>query len=118
VSAAQRYDIAAEGVSWGPTWKKNPGGSWLLPEYSIGMGAIEWAEANLRQPDGPDAGDPWVFTDEQLRMVMWIYAVDGGGVRFLLQRNHHSKDERLGEGPVRGCADCYRTFGSFEVLAF
>lgn len=77
--SSKRYDIAAEGVCWGPSWKKNETGDWLLPEHSIGLDVIEWCEDNLCQPDGPNTGDPWRFTDEQLRLIMWIYAVNDEG---------------------------------------
>lgn len=75
------FDISAEGVLWGPTWKRDENG-WILPEYTIGWDCVVWAEDNLYQPDGPDAGDPWRFTPEQIRLLLWIYAVDAKG-RFL-----------------------------------
>lgn len=51
-----------------------------LPQHSIGFQAAAWAEKYLVQPDGPDAGAPWLFTDDQLRMLIWFYAVDKDGV--------------------------------------
>lgn len=53
-----------------------------LPEHSIGFQAAAWAEKYLVQPDGPEAGQPWVFTDEQLRLLVWFYAISEEG-RFL-----------------------------------
>lgn len=50
-----------------------------VPEYSLGWGILAWAEKYIVQPDGPNAGTPWTFTDEQIRFVVWLYAIDGDG---------------------------------------
>jgi hypothetical protein len=44
-----------------------------------------WCYDNLRQPDGPQAGRPWEFTDQQARIVAWWFAHDEAG-RFLYRR--------------------------------
>lgn len=51
-----------------------------LPKYSIGFQAASWAEKYLVQPDGPEAGKSWVFTDDQLRMLIWFYEINTDGV--------------------------------------
>lgn len=53
-----------------------------LPQYTLGWQILAWAAHYLRQPDGPDAGGPLLFTREQVRLVLWWYAVDHRG-RFL-----------------------------------
>ena len=53
-----------------------------LPEKTLGWYLLYWAAKYLRQPDGPDAGRPFMFTPEQTRLVLWWYAVDENG-RFL-----------------------------------
>lgn len=50
-----------------------------LPKRTLGWAAMEWAALALQQPDGPRAGDPWSFTEEQMRFVAWWYAVDRQG---------------------------------------
>ncbi|WP_207944377.1 hypothetical protein [Actinomadura rubrisoli] len=50
-----------------------------MPEYTLAWDIIQWAEENIVQPDGESAGDPWRFTDEQLRFLAWFYAVDENG---------------------------------------
>lgn len=50
-----------------------------MPAHSVGWDAIEWACTHLLQPDGPHAREPWVFTDEQMRFLVWWYAVDDRG---------------------------------------
>jgi hypothetical protein len=44
-----------------------------------------WAFETLLQPDGPEAGEPWRFTDEQYRFLLWWYAIDESG-RFIYRR--------------------------------
>src|SRR5690606_41632215 len=50
-----------------------------LPERTLGWSLRYWASKYLRQPDGPDAGKPFMFTPEQTRLVLWWYAVDENG---------------------------------------
>ena len=35
---------------------------------------------NLRQPDGPDAGEPWRFTNEQMGILLRWYEIDAHGL--------------------------------------
>lgn len=46
------------------------------PTRSLGYGILRWAEKYLLQPDGEDAGKPWVFTTEQKMFILWLYAID------------------------------------------
>ena len=39
-----------------------------LPERTLGWYLLYWASKYLRQPDGPDAGTPFMFTPEQTRL--------------------------------------------------
>lgn len=50
-----------------------------LPERTLGWAAMEWAATWLQQPDRPVAGQPWAFTDEQMRFLAWWYAIDPAG---------------------------------------
>jgi hypothetical protein len=36
-----------------------------IPERTLGWEALAWTATYLRQPDGPDAGAAWNWTDEQ-----------------------------------------------------
>lgn len=53
-----------------------------LPEFphgqipTLGYIAIGWAERNLRQPNGPTAGQPWQFQPDQVNFLLWAYALD------------------------------------------
>lgn len=60
----------------GPTWRRNAGGAFVLPRRTLGYQVLAWTHQWLLQPDGPDSGQPWEFTQEQARFVLWWYAVD------------------------------------------
>lgn len=80
VSAAPRPVTrrAPKAVAIGPTWKRARG-EWVLPKYTLGWDALDWATAHLLQPDGPRAGEPWQFTDEQARFLLHFYAINAQG---------------------------------------
>lgn len=43
---------------------------------TLGWIVLDWVTANLVVPDGPSAGDPLVFTEEQAQFVLALYEVD------------------------------------------
>lgn len=43
---------------------------------TLGWVALDWIEENLIVPDGPSAGDPLTFTQEQAEFVLKLYEVD------------------------------------------
>ena len=59
----------------GPTWMKDAFGRWVLPEHTLGWQIAGWTAEWLVGNDGK----PWKFTPEQLRFVLWWYAVDENG---------------------------------------
>jgi phage terminase large subunit-like protein len=75
-----------------------------IPKLTLGWEAIAWSTEYLRQPDGPDAGNPWNWTDEQARFVLWWYAIDERG-RFLYRRGMLRRLKGWGKDPV-GAALC------------
>lgn len=62
-----------------PTLKAIRHGPVGWPEHTLGWEAMDWACKWLQQPDGPNAGAPWEFTEEQARFVAWWYAIDERG---------------------------------------
>lgn len=84
-----------EPIRHGPTWMKNEDGSWHLPERTLGWQIAGWCAEWLRMPDG----SPWVFTDEQLRFVLWWYAVDRNG-RFLYRQGVLQRVKGWGKDPL------------------
>lgn len=60
---------------------------------------LQWQLAYLRQPDGPDAGDAWRLTTEQLRFLCWWYAIDDHG-RFAYRRAVLRRMKGWGKDPL------------------
>lgn len=69
----------AEPVRIGPTWQRDPDhpSGWLLPELTLGWSIVEWQQGRLQHADGSQ----WRYTPEQLRLLLWWYAV-GDDLRF------------------------------------
>lgn len=59
----------------GPTWRRDELGKFILPKITIGWQVIDWCGQYLKGP----TGEPWKFTNEQARFVLWFYAVDDNG---------------------------------------
>ncbi|MGC9439265.1 hypothetical protein [Streptomyces sp. WG5] len=49
------------------------------PKETLGYQIIRWCQKYVVTPDGERAGEPWQFTDEQLRFVLWFYAINPDG---------------------------------------
>lgn len=62
-----------------------------MPDATLGWEAIGWGAHYIRQPDGPGAGGPWTFTNEQVAFVLWWYALTEAGrwrfIRGVLRRS-------------------------------
>jgi hypothetical protein len=61
----------------GPTWQKTPEGRWYLPEHTLGWHIIGWCSEYLRNPN--DSDKPLILTKEQVRFILWWYALDENG---------------------------------------
>jgi len=46
---------------------------------TLGWAVLQWTAEYLQQPDGPDAGQLWAYTDEQARVVLRWYEIDARG---------------------------------------
>lgn len=77
----------------GPSWRTTATGEWDLPEFTLGWEILGWCAQWLTNPDG----EPWIFTPEQARIILWLYALDKQGKRLtkkgVVQRaKGHGKD--------------------------
>jgi hypothetical protein len=70
-----------------------------VPDRTLAWSILEWQFDYLRQPDGPDSGDPWTYTPEQVRFILWWYAVDELG-RFAFRRGVLRRMKGWGKDPV------------------
>lgn len=77
---------------------------------TLGWEILEWQLEYLRQPDGPDAGDPWRYTDEQLKFLLWWYAIDATG-RFAYRRAVLRRMKGWGKDPVCASLACTEFVG-------
>jgi hypothetical protein len=70
-----------------------------LPELTLGWEVLWWATAFIRQPDGPNAGGEWRFTDEQVRFVLNWYAISPEG-RWRYTRGVLRRSKGWGKTPL------------------
>lgn len=70
-----------------------------IPKFSLGWDILAWTAEFLLQPDGPEAGKAWRYTDEQARFLLWWYAVDENG-RFVYRRGMLRRLKGWGKDPV------------------
>lgn len=80
----------------GPTWQRNDDGSWYLPEKTLGWQIAGWCAEWLKNDEGDG---PWEFTLEQLRWLLWWYAVDENG-RFVYRKGVLQRLKGWGKDPV------------------
>jgi hypothetical protein len=79
----------------GPTWQRNEDGSWLLPEHTLGWHILGWVSTKLTDPDG----NPWQFTPEQARFILWYYAIDQHG-KFIYRQATLQRMKGWGKDPL------------------
>lgn len=85
-----------EPVYLGPVFRRDENGQFILPEHSIGMTSIRWAMKWLRGADGEPG---WKFTPEQMRLLMWWYAIDVRG-RFIYRDGVVQLIKGAGKDPI------------------
>lgn len=89
-----------DAVTIGPVWEIDEStNDYVIPEYTIGWDVVRWASTYLRQPDGPNKGKPWRFTNEQVRQVLHWYAIDEDG-RFLYPSGMIQRMKGAGKDPL------------------
>ena len=81
----------------GPTWQRDENGEWILPEHTLGWEIAGWCSKWLCDPN--DSSKPWRFTPEQLRFVLWWYAIDEDG-KFLYQSGVLQRRKGWGKDPL------------------
>jgi hypothetical protein len=84
-----------EPVKIGPTWDWSPKRGWLLPEHSMGWEVLGWCGHWLRN----NRGEPWQFTPEQARFVLFFHAIDTDG-RLLNRTAVYQRIKGHGKNPL------------------
>ncbi len=85
-------------------------GPTVLPERTLGWEILGWTREYLLQPDGPQAGDPWVFTQEQARFILNWYAIDEAG-RFAYRYGMFRRMKGHGKDPLAAALCCIEFIG-------
>lgn len=86
---------ALQPVYIGPTWLKDEDAKWFLPEKTLGWEIIGWAGQWLKS----EQGTPWRFTPEQMRFLLWWYAIDHNG-RFIYRKGVLQRMKGWGKDPL------------------
>jgi hypothetical protein len=97
-----QYEPSAENAAMlfpptliGPVWQRNDDGSWLLPEITLGWEILGWVSTKLTDPEG----NPWQFTAEQARFILWFYAMDKRG-QFVYRQGVLQRLKGWGKDPI------------------
>ncbi len=80
------------------------------PTYTLGWQILEWSANYLLQPDGPNAGNPWKFTREQVRFILNWYGVDESG-RFVYRYGMFRRMKGHGKDPLGAALCCIELVG-------
>lgn len=94
VLTAEEIDLL-QPIYMGPTWMRTEDGGWLLPARTIGWQIAGWCAEWLVGDDGK----PWRFTNEQMRFLLWWYAVDETG-RFIYRKGVLQRLKGWGKDPL------------------
>lgn len=71
-------------------------GSFALPKLTLGWEVAGWCSKWLRNPKGDG---PWKFTFEQLRFILWWFAIDEQG-RFIYREGLLQRLKGWGKDPI------------------
>lgn len=102
-AVAPPVDLEWEPVKIGPTWQWD--GGWALPQRTLGWNVLGWCAHWLRDKHG----NPWIFTPEQARFILWLYALDEHG-DFVYHSAVLQRLKGWGKDPIAACialAECF-----------
>jgi hypothetical protein len=85
-------------VAIGPTWQRDKSGAFILPELTLGWNVLGWCGIWLQH----GFEEPWRFTNEQARFILWWYAIDREG-EFLYHDGVLQRLKGWGKDPVGAC---------------
>lgn len=95
----------------GPCWDLDPHWTgprdpegYILPELTLGWQVIHWIEENLLadETDEHEKPLPFQLTSEQVRFILWFYAIDEDG-RFLYREIVLQRLKGWGKDPIAAC---------------
>lgn len=96
-------------VHYGPAWERDSQGRLVLPERTLGWQVARWC-ADYLNPLG-DGDEVFAFTLEQLRIVLWWYAVDENGAFLYPSRGMLQRIKGWGKDPLLAVLCLVEAFG-------
>ena len=90
----------------GPLWQKDEDGHWLLPEKTLGWEVLGWCAEWLQTPEG----EPWIFTGEQSRLLLWLFSVGPDG-EFNYRQAVYQALKGAGKDPVAAALSIVHLIG-------
>ena len=98
------YEIF-EPIIVGPTWTVNNKGYWNLPDKTLGWTCIAWCADNMQFQ-----GNPWRFSAEQARFILWFYALNEDG-EFIFVDASLQRLKGWGKDPLAACLCGFELLG-------
>ncbi len=77
---------------------------------TLGVWCYLWCSKYLVQPDGPEAGSPWRFTPEQIRIIKRWYEIDENG-RFVYRQGTIRRLKGWGKDPFTAALCAFEFVG-------
>jgi hypothetical protein len=99
-------DLAWQPVLIGPTWQHTTESGWLLPDFTLGWTVLAWCGRWLTDKHG----QPWQFTAEQARFVLWYFAIDPEADTFLYHSAVLQRLKGWGKDPLAACLSAAALF--------
>lgn len=96
-------------VHYGPVWERDENGHFVLPEHTLGWRIVEWCTWYLNPLD-PEQ-EAFTFTLEQLRFVLWWYAIDENGKFLYPSRGMLQRIKGWGKDPLLAVLCLVEAFG-------
>jgi hypothetical protein len=90
---------------------------WRGPEYegefpTLGYEVAQWIHDNCVIPDREHAGEPFILTEEQLRFLVFHYAIDAKTGRWQHERGSQLiRPKKWGKGPLLAAIVCAEAAG-------
>lgn len=84
---------------------------------TLGVGAVQWMTENLIQPDGPNAGQPFLPSWDQVDFLLWYYALDAQA-RWLFNLAVRRQSKGKGKSPFAAALALFEFLGPARLDRF
>lgn len=124
--AKGEVDWCVTPIAHGPVWSKDPNWTgprdpkgYILPHFTLGYQALKWASENLLGEEMDEAGKrlPFKPTPEQVRMILWFYAIDERG-RFIQRQVTWQRLKGHGKDPIAAVVAAIEFVGPCRFLGW